>query len=221
MLLGAKMAGLQPSSFDFRPMMFLVGGSAVGLFSSLIANLIIVPRFKVEDFPAYAIGFGIILPIALCAVLGFGIQFPSLIENQNRYDLQAQKLLKEKIIETPEVVLSEKWYEDWKEKREAYKWSLLDEDVPYTENQLHELIQLRAPHSHTIFRRKNLSPEFLEFYFNKIYSQRNPDQWGALREIVQHPNLPLALIEQLAEDTDYSERAADFAKRVLKKRGSD
>jgi len=121
---------------------------------------------------------------------------------QARYEEEKvrQEALRQQIIADPEIVFREKWYEGVSEKNDAYVQTLDDIALPYSEEHLHKLMELNPGSRPAILRRKNLSSEFLTFYFERFYRAEPNLRFIELNNIFWNPNTPVPLIQEVVDD---------------------
>lgn len=148
-------------------------------------------------------------------------------ENQKReYE---EKLAREKseyerirksIVESPRVVLSKEFYvrEDTPATR-ALKSTLGDRDIAFKEDVLVDLLGELPPDNHwireQIFSRPEISADTIEKFYPQALDWGKHLNYGILANIANHPNTPIALVEDIATKNDVPVGAVGPAQKQI------
>lgn len=219
--IGAKYADPGPSDPIgnwFAGLFHLLVAATLGFVLPLASTLAIYLFYNRKAFPGAAIPFIVILPLPICVLVGF---FISLNQKQNALARSEEKQArKEELLQQirvdPEIVFRENW-DETSEKSAALRASVYDVEIAYSDEQLKRIYEEYLTRDGLFFSRRALSTDFLVYYFKQFYG--DDKKASRMVDIMQHPNLPIELVKQLAEDASYPQKyTSRMAKRIYKKR---
>lgn len=122
-------------------------------------------------------------------------------------EMQEYERIRKSIVEKPRVVISKEFYvSDDTPATRAIKSALGDRDIAFQEDVLVDLLGELPPDNHwireQIFSRPELSAGTIAKFYPQALDWGKHLNYGILANIANHPNTPMALVEDLATKND-------------------
>lgn len=222
-LLGAMFTGLREGGWNWQFIPFLGLGLIAGVVFALAA--LVLAAKKLADYPEAKILAVLFGPPTASFVVG-AIAFPLLgvlnahhqSEGRERHAAQEARTRSylDQACRDPEVVLRDRWLDNWDERRRVLTDNMATGVIPFSEAQLERMYELF--NYGEIFAHPACSREMLARHFGAVLERAQNIRYTDLAALVSNPNAPLELVEQVAASTTLPVGAVYPARDALKKR---